>query len=192
MKRTLLRVLLLLGLTGAAINTARSQGNSSDYKISPLDILVIDLVGEKDLPREFRVSRTGTIDYPYLTQVEVAGKTTAEIKDLLTELLDKDYFVNPQLTVDVKEYRVREILVNGQVNKPGSVVLPGEAPLSIIDAIARAGGIAARGNPNKIRFTRPGQPMKTLRMDDLTRETDPGKIIYLQPGDVIDVEDKVF
>jgi polysaccharide biosynthesis/export protein VpsN len=190
MKRTLVRISALLTLC-VAVSNSYSQGGS-DYKIAPLDILVIDLVGEKDLQREFRVSRTGTIDYPYLEKVEVAGKTTSEVKDTLTELLDKDYFVNPQITVDVKEYRVREVLVNGMVNKPGSVVLPGEAPLSILEAIGRAGGLTVRGNPNKIKFSRPGKFEKTFTLDGLKKETDKDKIITLEPGDVIDVEDKLF
>ena len=191
MKKIFVRFAALLAIWCLAASTSFSQ-EGSDYKISPGDILLIDLVGEKDLTREFRVSRTGTIDYPYIETVEVAGKTTAGIKDLLTKLLDKDYFVNPQVTVDVKEYHVREVLVNGQVNKAGSVVLPGEAPLSILDAIGRAGGLTSRGNPNKIKFTRPGKLEKTFSMNDLKKETDESKIIYLEPGDVIEVEDKLF
>lgn len=190
MKRVLVQISALLTFA-VSVSTSYSQAGS-DYKIAPLDVLVIDLVGEKDLQREFRVSRTGTIDYPYVEKVEVAGKTTSEVKDVLTALLDKDYFVNPQLTVDVKEYRVREVLVNGQVNKPGSVVLPGEAPLTILEAIGRAGGLTARGNQKSIKFTRPGQPEKTLSLDDLKRETDKDRIIHLQPGDVIEVGDKLF
>jgi protein involved in polysaccharide export with SLBB domain len=191
-----LKCLLWIGVL--AFGALRSSVNLSaqiaaDYKISPSDVLVVEIVGEINLPKEFRVSLAGTISFPYLDTVSVAGKTAAEIKDELTELLDKDYFVNPQLIVDVKEYRVREVFVNGQVNKPGAVTLPGEQKLTIIDAISRAGGLTARGNPNKIKFARPGQPEKTFSMDQLKKDlSDPDKTISVQPGDVIEVTDKLF
>jgi len=165
---------------------------SSDYKIVPSDVLVIEIVGEEKLAKEFRVSLNGTISFPFLDTVTVAGKTAAEIKEELTELLDRDYFVNPQLIVDVKEYRIREVLVNGFVNKPGSVSIPGEQRLTILEAIGRAGGLTARGNPNKIKFSRPGQREQTFSMDQLKNQNDPDKIIALQPGDVIEVQDKLF
>jgi len=165
---------------------------SSDYKIVPSDVLVIEIVGEEKLAKEFRVSLNGTISFPFLDTVTVAGKTAAEIKEELTEMLDRDYFVNPQLIVDVKEYRVREVLVNGFVNKPGSVTIPGEQRLTILEAIGRAGGLTARGNPKNIKFSRPGQREQTFSMDQLKNQNDPDKIIALQPGDVIEVQDKLF
>lgn len=164
----------------------------SDYKIAPSDVLVIEVIGERDLTKEFRVSRTGEISFPYLDSVTVVGKTVVEIKELITELLDKDYIVNPQVVVDVKEYHPREVLINGQVNKPGSVALPGEQKLSILDAIGRAGGLTNRADPKKIKFSRRGRKEITYSLDDLKRESDPDKIIALEPGDVIEVGDKIF
>src|SRR4051812_18822059 len=76
-----------------SLGQASSGQVSSDYKIGASDVLIIDLVGEKDLPHEFPVSGNGTITYPFLDQVSVAGKTSAEIRDILTAMLDKDYFV---------------------------------------------------------------------------------------------------
>jgi polysaccharide export outer membrane protein len=124
--------------------------------------------------------------------VEVAGKTTTEIKDLLTQLLDKDFLVDPQVAVDVKEYRIREIFVNGMVNKPGSISLSGEQSLTILGALARAGGLTPRANEKKIKFTRPGVMERTFTMEELKRETDASRIVTLQPGDIIEVGDKLI
>jgi protein involved in polysaccharide export with SLBB domain len=77
------------------------------------------------------------------------------------------------------------------VNKPGSVVLPGETKLTILDAIGRAGGLTVRGNPNKIKFIRPGKPAQMLKFEDLQKQSDSEKI-FLEPGDVIDVADRTF
>lgn len=164
---------------------------SSDYKIAPSDTIMIDVFGEPDLKKELRVSQSGTINYFLLGTLEVAGKTTAEVTQLLTELLNKDYLVDPQVSVDVKEYRVREVFVNGHVTKSGAVAITGEQDLTILMAIARAGGLTPRANPNEIRFTRPGHNPITLRYDDLRKQR-PEEMIKLKPGDVIDIGGKLF
>lgn len=161
----------------------------SDYKIAPHDIIVIDVFGEKDLSREFRVTATGTINYYFLGEVKVAGKTTSEVREKLTEDLNRDYLVEPQVTVDVKEYRVREVFVNGQVNKPGAITLTGEQELNILGALFRAGGLTPRASENKIKFTRPGMKERVLSLDQLK---DPRNNIPLLPGDIIEVGDKLL
>jgi protein involved in polysaccharide export with SLBB domain len=80
----------------------------------------------------------------------------------------------------------------GQVTKPGAITIPAEQPLTIVEAIARAGSLAKGGDPNKIWFTRRGKEKIKLSMDQLSRITDPAKMLYVQPGDVIDVGEKVF
>ena len=175
-------------LAGSGFHRARAQ-TSFDYKIAPNDIIVVDVFGEKELSREFRVSATGTINYYFLGEVKVAGLTTAAVRELLIEELNRDYLVDPQVTVDVKEYRVREVFVNGAVNKPGAIPMTGEQELDILSAISRAGGFTQRANQNKIKFTRPGEKERVFSFDDLknTRNRIP-----LLPGDVIEVGDKLI
>jgi polysaccharide export outer membrane protein len=165
---------------------------SADYKICPQDTLTIGVIGEKDLTQDCRVNTSGTISYAWLNNVEVGGKTAAEVEQYLRKLLDKDYLVDPTVLVQVKEYRAREVTVMGQVNKPGAVPIPAEQPLTIVEAIARAGSIAKGGDPNKIYFTRRGKEKVRLSLDVLSKTTDPAKMIYVQPGDVIDVGERVF
>ena len=165
---------------------------SADYKVSPQDTLVIAVVGEKDLTQDCRVNTSGTISFAWLSNVEVAGKTAAEVEQHLRKLLDKDYLVDPTVLVQVKEYRAREVTVMGQVNKPGAITIPAEQPLTVVEAIARAGSIAKGGDPNKIYFTRRGKEKIKLSLEQLSRITDPARQLYVQPGDVIDVGEKVF
>src|SRR6185436_18527838 len=96
---------VLLTLLLASSVWVRAQVKS-DYKIAPNDIVVIEVFGEKDLSREFRVTRSGTINYYFLGEVTVAGKTTSQVREELADKLNKDYLVEPQVTVDVKDYRV--------------------------------------------------------------------------------------
>lgn len=172
---------------------ARAQDDlTADYKVSPQDTLVISVVGEKDLTQDCRVTTSGAISYAWLSNVEVAGKTASDIEQHLRKLLDQDYLVNPTVLVQVKEYRAREVTVMGQVNKPGAITIPAEQPLTVVEAIARAGSIAKGGDANKIYFTRRGKEKVKLSLDQLSRVTDPAKQLYVQPGDVIDVGEKVF
>ncbi|MDX1951269.1 MAG: polysaccharide biosynthesis/export family protein [Verrucomicrobiota bacterium] len=189
-KQILVRSFLSAAFTIAVV--AQAQSNP-DYQIAAQDLLIIDVVGEKDLSgKECRVSSSGTIVFPYLGSVEVKGKTVTEVTALLRELLDKDYLVEPEVMVTVKDYRTREITVMGPVNKPGSVVLPGEQKITIVDAIGRAGGLTKFANKDKIKFTRDGRT-ETFSFDTLKKTaTDPQKVIYLQPGDIIEVAENIF
>jgi polysaccharide biosynthesis/export protein len=168
-----------------------SAAVSADYKVSPQDVLTISVVNEKDLIQECRVSASGTISYAWLSDVEVAGKTPPQIEKDLAAALDKDYLVNPRVIVALKEYRAREVNVVGQVNKPGPVTIPPERPMTIIEAITRAQGLTLRGNRSKIEFTRRGKK-QMLRWEDLDKITDPEKQIYVEPGDTIEIGEKIL
>lgn len=182
-------LLLLTALLVAGSSSLRAQSARSDYQIAPHDIIVIDVFGEKDLSKEFRVTATGTINYYFLGEVQVAGKTTSQVRETLTEELNRDYLVEPQITVDVKTYRTREVYVNGQVNKPGAIEITGEQELDILNAIFRAQGFTPRANQNKIKFTRRGERERVFSFDEL--KSMKSKIMLL-PGDVIEVADKLF
>ena len=189
------KLVALLVAIGFIFSTSAAQAQedlTADYKVSAQDTLVISVVGEKDLTQDCRVNTSGTISYAWLSNVEVAGKTSAEIEKHLRKLLDEDYLVNPTVLVQVKEYRAREVTVMGQVNKPGAITIPAEQPLTVVEAIARAGSISKGGDPNKIYFTRRGKEKVKLSLEQLSRVTDPTKQLYVQPGDVIDVGEKVF
>lgn len=180
----------LFFLLAASVASPRASAQvRSDYKVAPHDIIVIDVFGEKDLSREFRVSATGTINYFFVGEVSVAGKTTSEVREELTRLLNADYLVEPQVAVDIKDYRVREVFVNGQVNKPGAVLLTGDQDMTILAAIFRAGGLTPRASENKIKFTRPGERERVFSLDDLKN---PRNNITLQSGDIIEVGDKLL
>jgi polysaccharide export outer membrane protein len=162
-----------------------------DHKIAPLDVLTIDVVGEKDLSRELRVSSNGTVTFPYLGSVEVKGKTPAEVEDLLKEKLGKDYLVDPQVIVTVKEYRSRTVSVIGQVNKPGVIALPSEQKVEILEAIAQAGDLTKAANKNRIELNRKGKTYR-FTLDDLKKESRAEKKFWLEPGDVIYVHESFF
>jgi polysaccharide export outer membrane protein len=187
---------LLTGLvffTCALVSTGGWTGRTAeivegDHKIAALDILTIDVVGEKDLSKELRVSSSGTITFPFLGSIEVKGKTPAEVETLLKDKLGKDYIVDPQVIVTVKEYRSRTVSVIGQVNKPGVISLPAEQKMEILEAIAQAGDLTKGANKSGIEVSRKGKTYK-FSMDELKKESNPEKKFWLEPGDVIYVRE---
>jgi polysaccharide biosynthesis/export protein VpsN len=183
----LLAAALWFGPPARAQATAKTDG---ERRIASNDLLAITIVGERDLQTDFRVSSGGTIQFPFLEEVEVAGLTPTELRAKLRELLMIDYFVDPQVIVTVKDYRVEFVRVIGQVNRPGPVSLTGEQRLDIFDAIAMAGGTTPRAR-SAVEYTHGGST-RTLKLDELKRETDPAKKIWVQPGDIIDVKESVL
>lgn len=163
--------------------------DTSDRKIAPQDLLQIVIVGES-LPSEYRVSASGTINFPFLEIVEVKGLTPREVDNKLTELLSKEYFVRPEVLVDIKEYRQDFVRMIGQVNRPGPLTLKPEQQMDLLDALSFAGG-TTRLAKNELEFIRDGQ-RQTFSIEKLKRETDPSKKIWLRPGDIIEVKERVW
>lgn len=162
--------------------------NLADRKIEASDTLIVDVYGEKDFTaRECRVQSSGIIILPLAGFVRVAGLTTTEASNLVAKRLAK-YIVDPQVSVDVKEYRLRTVSVMGQVEKAGLVKMPLEEKMDIIEAIAEAGGFTRTANKGKIDLTRKGKT-RTYSFEELKKEQDPKRKIWLQPGDVIYVHE---
>lgn len=179
---------LCLLLTGS-VSFAAIEVN--DRKIAPSDIIVVEVFGEKDLCGEHRVQQSGTIKFPLLGSVDVAGKTPVQVSALLTQLLEADYLVDPQVNVMVKEYRLRTVSVIGKVNREGAIELPAEQRIDIVEAIARASGFAVNANEDRIEHTRNGKTT-VYKFKDLKKVQDPNKKIWLEPGDVIYVRESFF
>jgi polysaccharide export outer membrane protein len=187
-KETLLPLVLFLSLT--SVGSVRGE-DVEDRRIERSDLIIVAVFDEPKLSGEYRVQAGGTIRYPLLGDVEVAGKTPTEVANELNKKLGEDYLINPEVTVLVKQYRIRSVTVMGKVMKPGPVLLPEEEKMDIILALAHAGGFQPTANQNKIRFTRGGQ-MITYKFKDLKKIGEDEKKIWLEPGDVIEVEESVF
>ena len=157
----------------------------SDYRIAPSDMVVVSVVGEKDWEKiEQRVSTTGTINLPYLKEVSVKDKTTAQVTSMLQDMLKQDYFVDPQVSVSIKEYSKRTVTVIGQVTKQGAINFPAEQELNVLEAIGAAEGFTKLANTSRITITRKG---KAIRFDLAAWRKNPQKtkLIMMEPGDVV-------
>lgn len=157
------------------------------------DLFKVAVLGEKDLPAEYRVQPDGTIDFPYLDRISVAGLEPQDIADLIKRgLVDKKILQNPQVTLVVTQYNSKKVSIVGAVNKPGSLVWT--EGMKLVDAISLAGGMTSLADGDHVRITRLVAPSKTVTatvsVDDITD----GKLgdVPLQAGDTIKVDQRVF
>lgn len=115
--------------------------SGQEYTIGPRDVLGITVWGQADLSRDYGVDPDGFIPFPLIGRVKAAGSTPTELAARLTELLGKDYLVNPQVIVSVKEYLSQKVQVLGAAEKPGVYHLTG--PTTLLEILSRAGGFAS-------------------------------------------------
>jgi len=172
-------------------------GTPSEYQVGPGDALEINVFGNDDLSRIPTVQTNGAIVLPLLGEVQVAGLTIAEISRKVTNLLEKDYLVNPQVEVKVREYNSQFVSVVGEVNSPGRKPLRGRTRL--IDVLVEAGGFTPRAS-GQVMITRVngtfsgGEKTITIRLSGAT-PTVQDQInleLPLQNGDIITASQKYY
>ena len=109
-----------------------------EYVVGAGDVLDIAVLGNDELTKTSTVQTSGTVTLPLLGEVAVAGLTVPEIHRKLTTLLERDFLVNPQVEVRVREFQSQFVIVLGEVNTPGRKALRGRTRL--IDLLVDAGG----------------------------------------------------
>jgi polysaccharide export outer membrane protein len=167
----------------------------TDYRIQPMDTIQINVFNELDLSVKVRVSAQGTINYPLLGSVQVGGLTVTEAENLLKQRLGRDYLVNPQVFVLVERANSRRVFLLGQVRSPGAIEFPPDEGLTILQAIARAGGFTPIAAPNRVSIIRSenGAEKKiSVNVTAIINSGDRKKDIDLRPDDVVSVPESMF
>jgi polysaccharide export outer membrane protein len=167
---------------------------ASNYTLSPGDVVTIRVFREPDLDTQQRVSKEGTINYPLIGIVKIAGLSSDQASAKIAAALDKDYLVRPQVSLSVVAYSKQKFMVLGQVTSPGSYNIPDEQTLDILNAIAIAGGFTRLAKTSKVTVTRfTNGEAKTFQIDlDKMIKTGSTEHFNVQPNDVIIVEEKFF
>ena len=120
----------------AATPVGESQAN---YVVGPEDILAVTVFNEAQLSGRYRVENDGHFSYPFLGRVKAGGATVAEVAATLKGRLADGYLRNPQVTVEVEQFRSQSVFVIGEVRSPGKYMLSGA--VSLIEALAQAGSV---------------------------------------------------
>lgn len=150
------------------------------YRIGTGDKLKVTIYNNEKLSGDYPVGGDGKIGLPMLGRVAVGGLTLDEVSTLLIGRLADGYFLNPNVTVDMAEYRPVYIL--GEVQKPGQY--PYAEGMTVYRLVAQAGGYSYRANRKKMDVRPDNAPNSEPRhiSDDA----------LVQPGDTVIVRQRYF
>jgi polysaccharide export outer membrane protein len=167
----------------------------SNYVLKPSDVIEIDVYQEQDLNKTVRIEGDGTVSLALVGKIKVAGMTVAESKSLITNLYNRDYLVDPQISVLVVSFSPKVIRILGSVNRPGVVEIPPDRDMMLTEAMAMVNGITRLGNPKSLKIKRVDENGRSRQMEvNFTKiVTDPDvKDIILQEGDTIWVPERII
>jgi polysaccharide export outer membrane protein len=157
-----------------------------DYRMFPGDKLRVEVYKDQQLSQSLQIRPDGKITLPFLGDVKAAGLTPTQLRDNLTTAL-KEYITNPVVTVIVTESTPQSVYVMGEVKNSGPIPLKGT--LSVMQAIAMAGGFSEFANKKDIRIQRPtGNGVKTLTFNYKEALEQNHPPLLLQANDVVVVK----
>ncbi|MFA6582924.1 MAG: polysaccharide biosynthesis/export family protein [Elusimicrobiaceae bacterium] len=179
----------------AVLSALGQLGQSvSNYEIQPGDLLEITIFQEPEMNRTVRVSGTGTINIPLAGQTKIGKLTVPEAENILSEKLSQ-YLKSPQVSVLIKEYSNKNVYVLGEVKKPGSIDLPAERKITVLEAITLSGGfteIAAQDRTRVLRRHKGKSEFIKVEISKITKDGDKSADIELEPNDVVFVPQSFF
>ncbi len=149
------------------------------YRLAPGDVLAIKVYREEDLSGRYRIDPDGTLNFPLLGRLAVAGQSADWTERMLEKRLSQGYLVDPDVQLSVAEFK--PVYVGGAVSKTGEY--PYKLGLTVQQAVTLAGGLN-RFAAEKYYIQRFGEsPEQRFRA---TADTP------LYPGDVLTVDERIF
>jgi protein involved in polysaccharide export with SLBB domain len=178
----------------AGAPVAQPSAAPENYILSPNDVILVKVFEEPDLDSQHRISQDGTINFPLVGLVQISGRTVAQAANTLRDRLMKGYLRNPQVRVNVVQYASRRFTVLGQVNRPGSYVLPSEEHVDLLQAIAMAGGFTRLADEGKVLVRRTVNGVETVIKVNAHAQTKntSSQLFEVQPDDKITVRERIF
>jgi polysaccharide biosynthesis/export protein len=157
-----------------------------DYQVGLQDVLSVLVWREPELSvKEVVVRSDGKISLPLINDIQASGLTTKQLREQISERL-RDFVASPNVAVTVVKSLSRSVTVMGQVGKPGAYLLG--APMTVLDVLARAGGLTEMAKAKSIRIVRT-EAGKTVQYPFNYKDVMKGKNlqqnITLKSGDII-------
>jgi protein involved in polysaccharide export with SLBB domain len=164
----------------ASAQTSSSSSSADGYVLGPNDRIRLKVYGEPDITGEYEISNSGQVSIPLAGHIKAAGATTRQLEKSIASALAKGIVRDPRVNVEIAQYRPYYIL--GEVKKSGEY--PYRNGLTVMDAVASAGGFTYRANENKVFLRRAGAGAEE------TYPLDAPVPVY--PGDNIRIPERYF
>jgi protein involved in polysaccharide export with SLBB domain len=145
------------------------------YHLGSGDKIHIAVFGQPDLNGDYVVDGGGSVQLPLIGSVKAAGLTVAEFQKQVATKFGDGYFVNPNVEVDVVNYRPFYII--GEVRGPGQY--PYVNGMSVLNAVALAGGFTDRADKSEVYIRRNGSAKEIEFPGDETTKVNPGDIVRI-------------
>lgn len=162
-----------------------STNGASAYRLEPGDTIEARFFFNPELNDTVQIRPDGRISMQLVGEIVVGGKTIAESVQTIQEAYSKE-LKTPRVMLQVRNFVGLKVYVTGEVNRPGVVTLPGQ--MSVMGAIADAGGVRLTGNRKKVMLVRKG-PDGIPVMKALTLLADgklaPDAYLQLRPYDIV-------
>jgi len=156
------------------------------------DVFVLIIVGEDKWPTEYTVAPDGTVDVPYIHRIKVLGLEPQQVTDVVRQkLIDGQFLTNPSVSVEIKAYNSKRIVVGGEVKNAGA--MPLEPGMTLVRALSQAGGLTSLAKKNGVLLRRTvGGKTRAVVVDydAITNNQIPD--VPLQAGDTIFVPQRAF
>lgn len=165
----------------APVDTSLGIGDSFEVRV----------FGEPDLSGLYKVGSEGNINFPLIGVVHVDGLDAQATSKLIADKLRQGILRDPQVTVLVKDQTSKKIYILGQVGHPGTFNYT--PSMSVVEAITMAGGFSGLAAKNDTTITRSEMGKKTIvraPVADIGEGKAPN--VYLRPGDIISVPERIF
>ena len=177
----MVRIILVVGMLALSPLAIAQE----PYRLNPGDILQVAVWNEEALQQELLVLPDGTISFPLVGIVEVAGKTPAQVQDELAQKLSR-LIPDPEINLTVRAVSGNNVYVIGKVNRPGQFAMTSR--IDVVQALSLAGGFTPYAKSDSIQILRrTGGKLKIIPFD-YSKIAD-GKAletnILLQSGDTI-------
>ncbi|TOQ68064.1 SLBB domain-containing protein [Vibrio parahaemolyticus] len=154
----------------------------ANYTVGAGDEIIVQLFGKENETHRLRVNRAGTINFPSLGPVNVAGMHFSDVRNSLTQRV-KEQMIGVRSDISLGELRTMQVFVMGDAYKPGAYAV--SALTTISQAIYYSGGFGESGALRDIQLKRDGKIIRKLDMYDLLLKGDASNDVRLLPGDVV-------